>query len=89
MMKISSSYLMRQIAGEHIIVPTGEAAVEFNGLITVNEIGAFLWKKLQGEATEEELLQAVLEEYDTDEATARADIRAFLQKLEENGILRQ
>lgn len=88
-MKISSNYQMRQIAGEHIIVPTGEAAVEFNGLITVNEIGAFLWKILQGEATEEELLKAVLEEYDIDKNTAWTDIRAFLQTLEENEILRR
>lgn len=88
-MKISKSYIIREIAGEYVAVPTGEAAVRFNGLITINEIGAFLWRKLQEETDEAGLLQAVLEEYEVDEATARADIQTFLRTLEQNGILEQ
>lgn len=88
-MKISKSYIIREIAGEFVAVPTGEAAVRFNGLITINEIGAFLWRKLQEGTDEAGLLQAVLEEYEVDEATARTDVEKFLRTLEQNGILEQ
>lgn len=39
-MKISSNYVIREIAGDYIIVPIGQAIFDFQGLITVNEIGA-------------------------------------------------
>ncbi|MGM9592824.1 MAG: PqqD family protein [Candidatus Onthomonas sp.] len=86
-MRISRDYIIREIAGECVIVPTGEAAARFNGLITVNGVGAFLWHMLQEETDEDKLLQALLEEYETDEATAKADIAQFLRILEQNGIL--
>lgn len=88
-MKISEDYIIREIAGEYVVVPTGQAAVRFNGLITINEVGAFLWRKLQAGADEAQLLQAVLEEYDVEEAAAKADIAKFLQVLKQNHILEQ
>lgn len=45
-MKIDRNFVLREIAGEYIIIPTGKTALEFNGLITVNEIGMELWKML-------------------------------------------
>lgn len=86
-MKISSDYVIREIAGEYVVVPTGRAAMALNGLITVNETGLFLWKLLQKGASEEELLTDMLSEYDTDEETAAADIHAFVEKLDDKGIL--
>ncbi len=50
-MKIDRSFVLREIAGEYIIIPTGKTALEFNGLITVNEIGMELWKMLQNDVT--------------------------------------
>ena len=52
-MKIEKDFILREIAGDYVIVPTGKTALEFNGLITVNELGAFIWEKLQQETTEE------------------------------------
>lgn len=86
-MKIDKNFVLREIAGDYIIVPTGNTALTFNGLITVNEVGAFLWELLQKDTTEEKMLDAVLEEYDVDENTARIDIREYVEKLERNGIL--
>jgi hypothetical protein len=56
-------------------------------MVTVNEVGVLLWKMLQEEVTFEDLVKGVLEEYDVDEAAARADIQEFLDKLIESGIL--
>ena len=86
-MKIDKEFILREIAGDYVIVPTGKTALEFNGLITVNELGAFIWKKLQQDVTEDELIQDILEEYEVDEETARHDVEEFLNKLTECKIL--
>ena len=77
-MKIDRSFVLREIAGEYIIIPTGKTALEFNGLITVNEIGMELWKMLQNDVTFEDLLNGIMEEYDVDEDVAKEDIQDFL-----------
>lgn len=86
-MQIKKDFVLREIAGDHIIIPTGQTALEFNGLITVNEVGVSLWKMLQEETTVDRLLQGILDEYEVEEDVAREDIQEFLDALVEGGIL--
>ena len=86
-MRIDKEFVLREIAGDYIIIPTGKTVLEFNGLITVNEVGVSLWNMLKEEVTFEELVQGILEEYDVEESVAREDIQEFLDKLIEGGIL--
>ena len=88
-MKIEKEFVLRQIAGDNIIVPTGKTVLEFNGLISVNEVGVDIWNMLQNEVTFEDLVQGILEEYDVDEETARADIQEFLDVLVKGGVLKE
>lgn len=41
-MKVDKEFVLREIAGDYVIIPIGRTVLSFNGLITVNEIGAFL-----------------------------------------------
>ena len=86
-MEIKKQLMKRQVAGETFLVPLGKAVYDSNGLFFLTEVGAFLWDLLEKAESEEELVAAVHAEYDVDEATARADINAFLTKLREMGIL--
>ncbi len=87
-MKISKEFVLREIAGNYVIVPTGEAAYRFQGLITVNDTGAFLWEQLQsGEQTEEKLTEALFGEYEVDRESASKDVEEFLRILQGHGIL--
>ncbi len=86
-MKIKKEFITRTIAGETVVVPTGAAAARLNGMITLNDTGAFIWKFLQEEHTKEELLAAMLEEFEVDEACAREDIEGFIGVLMEQGML--
>ena len=86
-MKIQKEFVLREIAGDYVIIPTGKTALTFNGLITVNEVGAELWKMLQSDVTFEDLTQGILDIYDVDEETAKEDIREFLDTLEKGGVL--
>lgn len=88
-MYVSKDFIVREIAGDYIVVPTGEEALKFNGLITLNEVGAFLWKKLQEDVELEALVKAVCEEYEVEEETALADVKEFLQILRDHEMLMQ
>ena len=86
-MKIKDGYLLREVAGNHVVVPTGKAILDFSGVITLNGTGVFLWKLLNTEKTEQELLSALLAEYEIDETTAKADLTEFLEKLKAAELL--
>ena len=86
-MKVEKDFLLREIAGEYIIIPTGSAALEFNGLISVNEVGVSIWKMLQNDVTLDELVAGILAEYDVEESVAREDIMEFLDRLQSVGML--
>jgi hypothetical protein len=87
MMNIKPGYLLRDVAGQHVVVPTGAAAVDFNGIITLNGTGRFLWERLSGGATRASLVASLLAEYAVDGATAARDVDAFLAKLDENELI--
>ncbi|MBP3362175.1 MAG: PqqD family protein [Clostridia bacterium] len=86
-MKIKPGYLLREVAGNYIVVAIGEEAVDFNGVITVNDVGAFIWKKLEAGAEPEEIVKAILSEYDVDEKAAAADTADFIEKLRKAELL--
>ncbi|MCI7100233.1 MAG: PqqD family protein [Lachnospiraceae bacterium] len=86
-MRIEKEFVLREIAGDYIIIPTGKTVLEFNGLITVNEVGVSLWKMLQQDVTVEDLVKGILDEYDVEESVAREDIQEFLDTLVKGGIL--
>lgn len=88
-MKIRKEFVLREIAGDYIIIPTGKTTLAFKGLITVNEVGAALWKMLQSEKSLDELVKGILDEYDVEEGVAREDIQEFLETLSKNGILEE
>ena len=86
-MHILSGFHVRQILDEVIAVPSGEVGKVFSGIVSLNEIGRFLFEALQTEQTVDSLVAAVLEEYDTDPETARADVAEFLEHLRASGLL--
>lgn len=77
-MKTKKGFMLRTVAGRNVVVAVGKASVEFNGLITLNDTGAFIWEKLAKGISYDELLAAMLSEYDVDEKTAREGIDNFL-----------
>lgn len=86
-MKIKKELIKRQIGGESFLVPIGKTVYEANGLFALTELGAFIWDLLPQAEREEDILQAILAEYEVEEAVAKADLTAFLGKLVQMGIL--
>ena len=86
-MKIKDNFLLRKVADSYVVVPVGKLTLDFNGIINLNETGAFLFELLQEGAEKEDLLRKMLEEYDVTPEKAAADIDVFLKKAEEADVL--
>ncbi len=88
-MRIVSGFVVRQIAGETIAIPSGEAARSLSGILALNGSGQLLFQLLQTNQTEDSLVQALLDAYEIDSSTARADVCEFLAILRDNGVLHE
>ena len=66
-MKRNTDFMLRDIAGEVILVPTGAATQQFNGMITLNEVAAFIWKNLDESKSKEELVDKIMDEFEVEE----------------------
>jgi len=80
-LRIVEGFCIRDLMGETIAVPTEAAAKQFSGLLTLNEVGAFLFQFLQEECTRADLLAALTNEYEVERSVAEADIDVFLDCL--------
>lgn len=88
-MKIKENFMLRKVADCFVVVPIGSAVAEFNGMINLNEAGAFLWQCLENETTIEDVVKAMLEQYEVDEATAKKDVERFVTQLREASLLEE
>lgn len=86
-MRIISGFCVREILDEIVAIPTGQAALRFSGVISLNELGRFLFELLNQEQTMDSLVAAVTASYDVDELTARSDVERFVQSLREKELL--
>ena len=86
-MRILDGFCIREVMDEMIAIPTGEAAKQFSGIISLNPVSRFLFERLASEQTEESLVAALLEEYEVDARTAAADVAEFLARLREYHLL--
>jgi len=86
-MRIKNGFMLRDIAGQAVVVPLGSRVVEFNGIMTLSESGALLWRKLENDASFEEMVDLLITEYDIDRETASKDIENFLESMRSKNIL--
>lgn len=86
-MKIKKGFVISKIGDDTVAVATGELSKKFSGVVFLNGSGEFLWDKLAEDTDTDKLLAAMLDKYDVDEQTARADIAAFVEKLTAAGII--
>ena len=86
-MKLKYDFAVREIMGEYVMVPLGDGALEFAGMISTTETGALLVEALKQDVSREELLKRILDEYDVDEQTAMTDLDEFLDRLRKLNLL--
>ena len=86
-MELKKELVLRDIAGDFVLIPTGTTVLENNGLFTINEVAARIWELLPGAESAAALTDALAEEYDADRDTLDRAVAEFLDKLRSLGIL--
>lgn len=86
-MKIKPGFVLRNLVGEHVVMPTGNNIGKFDATIVLNEVAAFVWEKLQQPVSREDLLEAVLTDFEVDRETACRDLDALIAQFREFGVL--
>ena len=86
-MKLKSGFVLKQINKKYYAVPVGPLAARHKILVSMNGVCLFVWNQLQQERTRQELLDALLTEYDVELEVAAADLDRFLGALEQAELL--
>ncbi|MCD8122321.1 MAG: PqqD family protein [Clostridiales bacterium] len=86
-MKIRKGFILRKVAGKYVVVAVGPASKSLNGMIKLNDTGAFCWDYLLQGISKEDLVNRLAAEYDVTREQAAQDVKAFLDTLREAGCL--
>ena len=86
-MKVKEGFLLRSFGDDSVVVAVGEGSEDFNKLITLNSVGAFIFKALSEDLTRDGLAEKVVDHYDIDKATAERDCDMLIQKLTDAGLI--
>lgn len=86
-MKIKEGFVVREIAGECVVLALGEASKSFNGMIKLNESARLLWELLAQGCEQEALVSAMLEQYDVEREIAERDVARLIETLKGANIL--
>lgn len=82
---MKNNYLLREIAGEYMLVPVGDSS--FNSMVNFNETGAFVWKKLELGLNEDEIANALTVEYNVAYNQALEDVKQLVDYLKDNKVI--
>lgn len=86
-MRIKQGFVMRDVAGQTVIVATGEAAEGFRGMIKVNEAGREIWSAIAEGLDETAVVDRLTERFDVSREVAERDVAAFVAGMREHGFL--
>ncbi len=87
-MKVNDNFVMREIAGESILVPVGDQTKITDGMIILNPVATVIWRALREKPEYEAVLKAVIDEFEIEETQARKDLDEFLNQMQEAGLLK-
>jgi hypothetical protein len=86
-MKMQEGFVMREVAGQYVVVAVGEASKTFHGMIKLNSTGKDIWEGLEKGLTEEEIVGVLVEKYDVQNSDVKNDVQEFLKQMREVGII--
>lgn len=85
--KAKNDFILQSVKGENVLFPVGEALQTFNGIVTLNDTGAFLWKCLSDGKSVSALLREVVTAFEVEPEQARLDIQEFLEDALKWGLI--
>ena len=89
MLRRKDGVVQREVAGETFLVPIHGHLADLQELFVLNEVGRYIWDRLDGESPLDTLVAGVTAEFEVDTRQARLDAEAFLGQLEEAGLVEE
>ena len=86
-MRIKNEYVLREIANTWVVLPIGQTAVNFNGMLSLNESGKMIWQQLEKGASEQQLVEALMQEYEVSAEKAKHDVVVFIENIRKIGCI--
>lgn len=87
-MKLNGTFAVREVAGEILVIPVGETALNLNGMIVLNPVGKVIWECLEKGANQDEILSEITAQFEVPEAVAKEDLLSFLCELSERELIK-
>lgn len=79
----NENFVFRQIDDETILVPIKDNLGDMGSIYNLNEVGAFVWKNLNGKLSLADIKHMVLDTFEVSEHEADADLFDFVNQLKE------
>ena len=86
-MKIKKGFVVREIAGKSVVIALGEASKSFRGMIELNDTARLIWDMLAEGKDNDKVVKALVDTFEVDEETAKADTERFISALKGANIL--
>lgn len=86
-MKLKQEMVLRNVAGDAMLIPVTGMNDEFRGIITLNSTGVQIWKLIEAGKEKNEIVDALLVEYEVEREQAQNSVDRFCGQLEDLGIL--
>jgi methyltransferase-like protein len=86
-MKVKSGFVPREVGEGTVLVPTGERVVDMNGMIVLNDTGKFIFERLDGAHTQQQIVDELVETYEVSQDDAERDVAEYVAELDRLGIL--
>ena len=86
-MRIKEGFVLREVAGQIVVIATGEASKGFHGMIKLNATGKDIWIGLTEGKQESEIVSELQEKYQIEKVQVEQDVREFISQMTELGFL--
>lgn len=87
--RATDDVITREVAGEVFLVPIRGRLAELDELFVLSEVGQWLWSRLDGRSSVDDLVSGLVKEFDVEEQQARSDTEAFLRELVSVGLAKE
>lgn len=89
-MKIANGYMLKEIAGNYVVIPVGQNIVDYKSMLHLNETGAFIWKQMEAGSSYDEIVTALMKEYEATEderSIITSDLDEFISQMNSMQLL--
>ncbi len=86
-MKFKNGFVLRRVLGDAVVIATGEAAKNFQGMVKLNETAATILENIDAGMSKEDVIAKISTDYEVDSETVAADVEKLLEQMLTAGIM--